>query len=303
MVENFRRIFKIILENNGNEAKSEALVKIEEETTEVVKSEESVHESEQNEDYKGPRPSMVLLAVGLVVSLLVLSYMFISSSKAGGKDVVSDYKVVSERFSTPSFIEAMKTLKGLPADQREAYLATTFPRLHEDVVYYLRERGKLQTNETVQNVEFLFGSATSVKAEDGDGNVNQGKFDDQLVARVTIVGRDKPMDVIVHCLNGTFNLPGDLQSLGNRIPKQKFTIAAGEGLTAHVAMATAVDLAKRFNLPMYRGKKISSSNSISVEQAGSLDTDKVQVTVYVVEGDTFDLVNMTITPSPKRKVR
>ncbi len=251
----------------------------------------------------GFRPSRVIFAAVIgIFALIFLGGMIFGPASANQKNVVSDFKPVSERFSSPSFEAARKALKDMPAEQRAAYLDKNFPRLHEDIIYYLRERNKLSPSDKVTSVQFLFGTANGVKAEDGDGNMNSGKFEDQLIARVAIAGKDKPMDVIVQCLNGTFGLPGDLQALSSRTPRQEFTIGAGEGLTTYVSMPTAIDIAPRFNLPLYRGKVLASRYEISPEVAATINTDVEPVTVRVYTGDHFDLVNMTFRSAQTKDV-
>lgn len=261
-----------------------------------------IDEPQQNRDLWSFWIVVVGMAAALFIGSFLLNHYGIASASEA-RNVVTEFPAVSTRFGTPSFQAALQTLKSLPSKQRSAFLDKNFPSLHEDVVYYLRDRGKLTASDRILRVQFLFGSVENAKAEDGDGNINEGKFEDQLIARISVTGKDKSLDVIVFCLNGTFELPEDLQVLGSRVPEQQFIIAAGEGLTSHVAMPTAVDLAKRFNLPMYRGKKIAEQFRITPEEAQQIDTDKTQVTVYVVEGDQFDLINMTFQPSSKRPSR
>lgn len=280
-----------MLEENNNQ--DQALVPV------TSDGEIIVGESQEplNDRIFGYRPSTVIMIGAIAVLIITLLVGFFANSAEANQNVVTEFPRVSERFNTPGFATVLQELKKLQPGERQAYLDKYFPKLHEDVVYYLRERGKLKATDKVASVKFLFGSASNVKAEDGTGKTNNGKFEDELIARVSIEGKDQPLDVIVQCLNGTFNLPGDLQEFNSRVPIQQFTIKAGEGLTTYVSMPTAVDLAKRFGLPMYRGKIIDRNYQISPEEAATINTDVTQVTVRVYPGDRFDLVNMQFYPA------
>lgn len=199
-------------------------------------------------------------------------------------------------------------LARLPEAERAAYLQRERPRLEQGVVYYLRhDVRRLQPTQQVDHVEFFFGSLNHVTADDGEGIKHTGYFKDQLVARVYLAdGTGQPIDVLVKCLNCWFVLPGQveqLQSLGAARVVEVFTIERGWGLTRYVDYPVAIDIAERFNLPLYRGKAHTEQHRISSEEARRLEynTDRVQVTVHVIEGDKFDLINMTFTPSPLRQ--
>ena len=200
----------------------------------------------------------------------------------------------------------LDALAKMPAHQRADYLQQRHPDLAQRVVYYLRQRGKIQSGREVQGVGFHFGSLNKVKAEDGNGQVVQGYFKDQLVARVRVAGQGKPIDVIVRCLNGTFELPEDLARagmapVGTQQPDERFTIGRSDNLVRHVGYRTAIDLAERYNLELVRGKG-KARQKISPAEARRLEseTDRVQVAATVYEGDRFDLVAGTYTPAPKQ---
>lgn len=112
----------------------------------------------------------------------------------------------------------------------------------------------------------------------------------------------------MQCLNGTFATPDQLrglQAVGSHTPQEQFVIGPREGLIHHVDFPTAISLAERFDLPLYRGRYIGEAFRISPQAARALEgtTDRLQVTVYVVEGDRFDLAAPTFTPSPRRTRR
>lgn len=241
---------------------------------------------------------------------IVLGLAFFAAACRKKVDLVNGVPPVSRDFA--SMGQYMTQLAALPADQRAARLAHDYPHLQDQLVQSLRSRGKVTNGQEVRSVQFVFGSQGRAKAESGDGKTYDGFFKDQLVARVTIAGQDKPLDVLVVCLNGTFSLPGDLAKagftdLGVRTVAQRFTIGKGEGLIPHVGYQLAIDLAERFNLPLYRGKGWNGTNRISPAQARSMEgnTDREQVTVGVWEGDRFDLTTFppTFTPSLLRQAK
>lgn len=242
---------------------------------------------------------LLVLLVGLVA--LLLSLACASREKI---DVVNGVPPVSDALS--SIAPTLDAMGEMPPDQRGAYLEQNWPHLDEGVVYFLRDKKKLARNDRVDRVEFLFGSLNKVTAESGDGRNRHGYFEDQLVALVYVRGQSKPIKVIVHCLNGIFSTEDDLkglQAVGSHTPMERFTIGPREGLIHHVDFPVAIDLAERFRLPLYRGKDMNPRNRITPDQARALEntTDRLQVTVYVVQGDRFDLAADTFTPSPRRR--
>jgi hypothetical protein len=217
-------------------------------------------------------------------------------------DVVNGVPPMST--SLAGIAPTLDDMANMSPQARGRYLEQNWPHLDEDVAYYLREMGKLSPETAVHRVEFRFGSLNNVRAESRDGE-RRGYFENQLIALVYPRGSRVPMSVIVQCLNGTFALPEELerlQAVGSHTPQERFTIGPREGLIHHVDFPVAIDLAERFNLPLYRGRSFNQRFRITSDQARRLEstTDRLQVTVYVVEGDRFDLVNMTFTPSPRR---
>ena len=220
-------------------------------------------------------------------------------------DVVNGLTPVSTSMAdTQATLDA---LAKLPEAQRGAYMHRMHPDLAQRIVYYLRQRGKIQSGAEVQGVDFYFGSLDKVKAEDANGQVVQGYFKDQIVARVRVAGLKSPIAVIVRCLNGTFELPEDLARagmtpMGMQRPNERFTIGKNDNLVSHVGYRTAIDLAERHSLELWRGKgkarqKIAPADARRLES----ETDRVQVAAMVYEGDRFDLVAGTYTPAPKKQ--
>ena len=240
----------------------------------------------------------------ILVLLVFVLFAFGCGKKAEAVDVVNGIRPASTALG--NIHGYAEELARLPETERAAYLKRERPQLEEGVVYFLRhEVRRLRPEQKVGQVEFFFGSLDNAVADDGDGVQHNGYFKNQLVARVH-VGDGEPIDVLVKCLNRWFVLPGQiegLQSLGAGVPIEQFTIGRREGLTRHVDYTVAIDLAERFNLPLYRGRTQAQRFRINPEEARSLEseTDRIQVTVRVFEGDAFDLVNMKFTPSRLRR--
>lgn len=219
-----------------------------------------------------------------------------------GVDLVNGITPVSREFA--DMRGTLEELRGMGTEDIQAHLRRDWPRLEGGLVYYLRYRGRIRADQIVRDVQFRFGSLDNVHAEDLDGVRHRGYLENQLVARVNLVGTDTPIDVLVQCLNGMFTLPGEferLQPLYTATPQQRFRIARGEGLIHHVDPRLAIHLAERFNLPLYRGQRMRESSRITPAMARTLlpTTDRTQVTVRVYEGDQFDLVAMRYTPAPR----
>jgi len=237
-----------------------------------------------------------------LISALLLAVFAVGCKKT---DVVGGRTPVSN--SMADMQGTLDALAKLPAAQRAAYMQQHHPDLAQRVVYFLRQRGKIQSGAEVQGVDFFFGSLSKVKAEDGTGQIVQGYFKDQLVARVRVAGLKDPIAVIVRCLNGTFELPEDLARagmapMGTQRLNERFTIGKGDNLVSHVGYRTAIDLAEKHNLQLVRGKG-AQRQKIGPAEARRLEseTDRIQVSATVFEGDQFDLVAGTYTPAPKKQ--
>ena len=246
----------------------------------------------------------IAVIFGMVVVALLIYISWPTSKTVKAVDVVNGITPASSALS--DIRVTLQELARMPTNQREARLRQDWPRLEQGVVYFLRRANRLPDNTEVERVEFRFGSLDHVRAQDGAGNQHEGYFRDQLVARVYLRGDQKPVDVIVQCLNGTFFLPEDynkLQPIGSYNVAERFTIGPREGLIHHVDFPVAIDLAERFHLPLYRGRHMKDKAQISPAEARRLEpmTDRVQVTVQVYEGDAFDLVSMTYTPATRRR--
>lgn len=204
--------------------------------------------------------------------------------------------------SMASIERTIDRLGELPAEQRGAYLERTWPHLDEDVVLFLRDQGRIESGARVSRVEFRFGSLDNIWAQEAGGESRFGYVEDQIVAIIHVVGTEKPLIVLVQCLNGTFislDQTSGLQSLGSHEPVEQFTIGPREGLVHHLDYPAAILTAQRFGLPVYKGSSQVPGNRITYAKAFSLEsrTDWTQVTVRVFPGDTFDLANGIYDPA------
>lgn len=239
-----------------------------------------------------------------IVALFTLS-LAIGLIACGGPekkiDVVNGIEPVSTAFG--DIHGFAREIAALPEADRKAFLERSKPHLATAIAYYLKAERVIRATDKVERIQYFFGTLDHVEALDKQGKKHKGYFKDQLVARVSVEGRKEPIDVLVQCLNGWVELPGNvkrLQDLGTYDVATRFTIQEGEGLTRHVDYDMAIDLAERFNLDLYRGQTMIPRREITAERARRINTDEVQVTVRVYEGDVFDLNTMTYTPSPKR---
>lgn len=245
------------------------------------------------------------IGIGVVVAIALIAIGILTSRSDENVDVVHDVEPMSEAFL--NFDQTLTALAEMETDERQVYLDRHYPNIDEDVVYWLRRDLRLMPSEQVRSVEFRFGSLEDVSAESGDGDRRNGFFENQLIATIQLVG-GQHLEVILRCMNGMSASPDQLltlQSMGSRTPVERFTIRRGEGLTHHVGFLAAIDIAERHGLPVYRGKRMRDRHMISYNDARALEqlTYDIQVTVYVVAGDEFNLVNLEFTPSPRRTSR
>lgn len=243
-----------------------------------------------------------LYAMGAVLVVVILGAIWLGVTYKENVDVVRGVPPVSRAMQNiqPTLI----AMKSMPTADRAAYLTRNWPHLSEDVTYYLRQHNRIRHDQAVERTMFYYGSLDNVSVESNGGAQRYGYFGDQLVALVKVVGVERPIQVLVECLNGTFieldRIKG-LQAVGDHTPIEQFTIARGEGLIHHVDFPVAIDLAERHKLPLYRGKVMTEVNKITPMQARALEatTDRLQVTVRVTEGDQFDLRAGTYTRAPR----
>lgn len=230
-------------------------------------------------------------------AMLTLSLVFVSCSKGEETDLVND---ISMRVNpSDGLIKLNNQLQdaGSPAEMAEIIGDNQW--LTGRVVSYARELEIIKQNAKVDSVVFYYGSAEA-QAQDKTGKYFDGKVTDQLVAFIFHDGiKNDPAGVIVLCTNGML---ADLNDF-TRITSGdiEFTIEDRQGINTYVDYETAINLAERFDLDLYRGKNMSKKNKITPATARSLQSsiDRIQVTVKVYAGDHFDLGSMTYTPAPR----
>jgi hypothetical protein len=244
---------------------------------------------------EGGRKGIIIF---LLAALLVIAWVFFWP-QAKGADLVHGVAPVSTRLqSIAPTIEEMARIQD-PAE-RQAVLQRNWPHLQQDIIYYLRGDGKIQSNEQVARVEFRFGSLEGIQGESASREYQRGFVKDELIATIFVTGRD-PFHVLVLCTNGMVAPLDDVQGLqlvgSHNVPMERFTIGRGKGLVHYVDYPLAIDLAERFRLPLYRGRDQRDANRITPAQARALEnrTDWTQVTVGVKEGDVIDLRTGTYT--------
>ena len=253
-----------------------------------------------------------LAAVGAVVAIVSFRLCGAGPEKTGSApkarvDVVRGVTPVSTAFA--GIAPMVDEMAAMSPQERGRFIEQNYPHLQTDIAYFLRRMGKLTPGRAVTRVTFHYGSLNDVSAENGDGAQVRGYFRNQLIALAYHSGSTQPVAVIVECLNGTFVLPEqvgrDLQLVGEHTPRERFRIGKGEGLIHHVDYPTAIAIAEQFRLPLYRGKTMRERAKITPDEARALEssTDRLQVTVHVVEGDEFDLVGMKFEPSYLRRTR
>jgi hypothetical protein len=238
---------------------------------------------------------MVLIAI-IVVAVIFWPSKHIDSHQP--VNVVDGVPPVSRAMES-DVVSVQNALAAMPANQREAWLRTHYPHLAEGVQYYLRQERVISPDVQIDRIRFMYGSLDGVRANTGTGNNVTGMFHNKIVALVYFHGESLPRAFALQCMNGLMEVPpgyeARLQNLGDRTPNMVFTIGPREGLTKHLDYRASVDVADRFNIPMYRGKVQNAAHRISYMDARALqsETDRIQVTARVFEGDRFDLVNMT----------
>ena len=249
------------------------------------------------EQQAGGRKGIIIF---LLAALLVIGWVFFWP-QAKGAELVHGVAPVSTRLqSIAPTIEEMARIQN-PAE-RQAVLQRNWPHLQQDIIYYLRGDGKIQPNEQVARVEFRFGSLEGVQGESASREYQRGFVKDELIATIFVTGRD-PFHVLVLCTNGMVASLDDVQGLqlvgSHNVPMERFTIGRAKGLVHYVDYPLAIDLAERFNLPLYRGRDQRDANRITPAQARALEnrTDWTQVTVGVKEGDVIDLRTGSYTPA------
>lgn len=231
----------------------------------------------------------VSASASLFLVLLLGAFLFSGCAPKNDTDVVHDIPPVRQVSSEQASLLA--SLKGQSPQEIKAAIEEEWPTLSSEIIAYVRTAKEIGNHEEI-NITYLYGSS-SAKGEDATGEIHDGRFDDQLVAKLEIKERKESIYIAVLCMNGLFDIKEDnLTRVGDAATT--FTIEKGRNLVYHVGYEQAILLADYFDLPIIRGKG-SNAEVITASKALVTDTDYYQVAVIVYPGDTFNLGNMTYT--------
>ena len=223
-----------------------------------------------------------------VAVILALGIFFLCRDNAGAVNVVRDIEPV--RQTTPEQDLVLSSLEGKDPGEIKTILDREWPTLGSSIVGWLRSTNRITPSEEVTSVEYMYGSGQA-DGEDGQGQIHSGYFEDELLAKVTIAGRNEPLVVAVRCLNGLFRIQGDgINTIAE--DEINFTIGRRKALVDYVSYETSIYLAEYFNLPIYKGRG-RSRRAVDPTEARATNTDDHQIMVLVFAGDEFDIGNMT----------
>ena len=237
----------------------------------------------------------------LIAILLLFVAVIITSCSDPGVDVVNDITPVHNW--SPEKQAILDSLKNIPIANKQNFLSANWPSLSADLILFLKGRNKIGRTAQVDSIVYKYGDAEGVKVEDASGKIHEGYFKNQLVAFIYISGKQKPLTVLVTCVNGGFQLPEDLQYL-KKDTNFEFTIEKNRGIAYYVGSnETAIYLAEFFGRPLYEGKGINKKRLITPAQARQINTNELQITVLVYTGDYFNLNTMEYRPARQPNVR
>ena len=234
-----------------------------------------------------------------ILLLFVFVTVIITSCSGPGVDVVNDITPVHNW--SPEKQIVLHALKTIPVANRQQLLSANWPSLSADLILFLKGRNKIERTAQIDSIVYKYGDAEGVKAEDAAGKIHEGYFKNQLVAFIYISGKQKPLAVLVSCVNGGFQLPEDLQYV-KKDANFEFTIEKNRGIAYYVGSnETAIYIAEFFGRPLYEGKGINKKRLITPVQARQINTYELQVTVLVYPGDYFNLNTMQYVPARRTK--
>jgi len=237
----------------------------------------------------------------IISVIAILATVILISCGDAGVDVVNDITPVHNW--SPEKQAILDSLKNIPVTNRQQFLSANWPSLSADLVLFLKGRNKIERTAQIDSIVYKYGDAEGVKAEDASGKVHEGYFKNQLVAFIYIANRQKPLAILVSCVNGGFQLPEDLEYV-KRDTKFEFTIEKTRGIAYYVGSnETAIYLAEFFGRPLYEGKGINKKRLITPAQARQINTNELQITVLVYTGDYFNLNTMEYRPARQPNVR
>jgi len=241
--------------------------------------------------------------IWVLITVVLLGSLIISCTRTTNEpivqiDVVNDIEPVNTWATEKSKI--LDELKDVPIENRQSHLKANWPTLSHDLVLFLKRKGKIDNVALIDSIVYKYGSAKNVTAEDKEGKIHEGVFNNQLVAFMYITGEDenKPMMTLVACTNGMFRLPEDALSFIDTDREFFFTIEKGQGIASYVSTTQeAIYLAEYFDLQLYKGRKMYNKYKITPDEARQIlrSYKKTQITVNVEAGWVFDLESMTLS--------
>ena len=195
-------------------------------------------------------------------------------------------------------MKILDALVGVPDDQKMVFINKHWPTLEKDAPVVAKNYGYLPQGAHVDSVALFFGSGQG-KANDKFMETHKGYFKNELIAALYVHGTKDPIYFFVKCTNGLMEpVDHNLIRIGST-SDLVFIIQQGQGLCSHVDYKTSILLARAFGLNLFTEK--NRAQNITYDQALALEneTDQIQVTVDVYEGDRFDLNTMTLTRKGK----
>lgn len=169
------------------------------------------------------------------------------------------------------------------------FLYSVNPDLDRDVIRELTQYHKIDAGERVTLRYHYFNKEGVCAMEDKEGKFTKVKFKNEVVVEI-IRPNKKTLWVALVCLNGMLDIDEAPGISGDAL--MEFTIEKGQGLSRYLADDYwAIEVARTFNLPLYKGRIQSEKHRISPDQAKLLvpNTSETQITVYTEAGWKFVL--------------
>lgn len=228
----------------------------------------------------------------LLLACLVIFLFGCRNQKPRETDVVNGITPVQHWDN--STYDLLDSLKRIPDNAKLQFIKKNLPYLTPALCRYIEERFK---NHSIDSIVYSFGTGKAKGVLDSAGIRHNGVFSNELIAYVWLKPT-KLVKVFVRCLNGTFEIEGDkrLGAISN-----EFVIQPGEGLCHHLDFATSIWLAKKFNLPLFKGKVFKAKYRITPNQAKQISTSRKQISVLVYAGDRFRLFGNEAGYTPARR--
>lgn len=120
---------------------------------------------------------------------LLGAFLFSGCAPKNDTDVVHDIPPVRQVSSEQASLLA--SLKGQSPQEIKAAIEKEWPTLSSEIIAYTRTEKDIKDNEEI-GITYLYGSS-SAKGEDATGEIHDGRFDDQLIAKLEIKERKEPI--------------------------------------------------------------------------------------------------------------